>query len=323
MCSNVPSRRAWATLLTRESYLAGAVLLSHSLHKNNSAYPLIILYTPSLPASVLPALEREAELTNAMLKPIEMLVPTEQGTLIAERFRDTWTKLRVFELFEWERICFLDADMLTFKNMDELFDIQFPDSGSWLAATHVCVCNLDSDKWAPEDWTVENCAFTGLQHPTALSKPYPVPPIGTGKKTHTILNGGLFLFEPSREVWESIIKFLDTNPSLRDFKFPDQDFLAEFFKGRWISIGWQYNALKTWKYWHPEMWRDEEVKNLHYIVDKPWAKKIETDGKAGYLGNDGATHSWWWKEFEKWELERRQKIENASLDLMRKHIANH
>jgi inositol 3-alpha-galactosyltransferase len=30
--------------------------------------------------------------------------------------------------------------------------------------------------------------------------------------------------------------------------FPDRDFLTEFFKGRWISVGWQYNALKTMHY---------------------------------------------------------------------------
>jgi hypothetical protein len=40
------------------------------------------------------------------------------------------------------------------------------------------------------------------------------------------------------------------------------DFLADFFEGRWASVGWQCNALKTMRYWHPDMciqgWRGEK-----------------------------------------------------------------
>ena len=100
--------------------------------------------------------------------------------------------------------------------------------------------------------------------------------------------------------------------------FPDQDFLAEFFRGKWQAVGYQYNALKTMRYWHPEMWRDEEIRNLHYIVDKPWSKRVGDDGIAGYLGRDGATHQWWWDEYENWENERERAGETAVLDVMRK-----
>jgi hypothetical protein len=32
---------------------------------------------------------------------------------------------------------------------------------------------------------------------------------------------------------------------------------------------------------------DGEVRNLHYIVDKPWSRRIGSDGIAGHLGKDG------------------------------------
>lgn len=51
------------------------------------------------------------------------------------------------------------------------------------------------------------------------------------------------------------------------------------------------------------MWRDEEVRAVHFIVDKPWEKRVVWDGGepvAGYKGRDGVTHLWWWKEFDKW-----------------------
>lgn len=106
-----------------------------------------------------------------------------------------------------------------------------------------------------------------------------------------MLNSGLFIFEPSRETWEGILHFLDKNSLVAEFNFPDQDLPAGYFRGKWISVNYQYNALKTSRYWHPEMWRDE-VKNLHYIVDRPWSKRVALDGIAGYLGRDGMTHQW-------------------------------
>ncbi|KAJ5037933.1 uncharacterized protein L3040_006809 [Drepanopeziza brunnea f. sp. 'multigermtubi'] len=285
-------------------FYLGTVLLAHSLQKQKSQYPLIVLYTPSLPSECLPALYREASLTNATLHPIQPLVPKEQRNLIAARFGDTWTKLRIFELFEYERLVFLDADMLVFRNMDELFDIELP-GRDWIAANHCCVCNLDNDEWAPADWKKENCAYTGRTHPSCLDNPSRVPEPGTGLPTHTLLNSGLFICTPNPKLWKDILDFLETSPLVKDFMFPDQDFLAEFFRGKWKAIGYQYNALKTMRYWHPEMWRDEEVRNLHYIVDKPWSKRVGSDGAAGYLGHDGTTHQWWWDEFAKWEQERK------------------
>ncbi|CZT43137.1 related to galactinol synthase [Rhynchosporium secalis] len=308
--------KAWVTLLTRTSYIPGVVLLAHSLQKHMSKYPLLILYTPSLPNECLPALRREASLTNAVLKPTEPLIPKEQRNLIAARFEDTWTKLRIFELFEYERLVFLDADMLVFRNMDELFDIALP-GRDWIAANHCCVCNLDKDEWAPKDWVKENCAYTGLTHPSCLGNPTGVPNDGQGLGTHTLLNSGLFICTPHEQLWKELLHFLETSPLVKNFMFPDQDFLAEFFRGRWQALGYQYNALKTMKYWHPEMWRDEEVRNLHYIVDKPWTKRVDSDGTAGYLGKDGETHRWWWDEFGRWEVERENMGEGAVLGAVR------
>ena len=54
------------------------------------------------------------------------------------------------------------------------------------------------------------------------------------------------------------------------------------------------------RYWHERMWRDGEVAALHYIVDKPWERRVASDGVAGHLGRDGETHTWWWGIWEGW-----------------------
>lgn len=320
--------RVWVTIVTRASYLPGAIILAHSLHKQKSKYSLLILTTPSFPAALLPILDREVTLTNSQLLSIEPLSPPPENTpasLIAARFEDTWTKLRVFELFKhgYKKLVFLDADMLVLRNMDELFEFDLPGI-DWIAANHACVCNLDGDSWAPKDWTKENCAYSGLK-PESAATPVPALEGNEGENAwetpHRRLNSGMFIFSPNHRTWEKLLSFLNTRKMVREFLFPDQDLLAAFFLGRWKSIGWEYNALKTMRYWHKSMWSDAKVKNLHYIVDKPWNQRIDDDGIAGYLGRDGTTHSWWWTQYDLWESERMEMGETMILDMVRKEVA--
>lgn len=296
----------WVTLVTKASYLPGAIILAYSLSVQRSKYPLVVLVTPSLPKSSLHALKSEA-LRNPTLhiREIEHLrLPLSQKTtLIAQRFEDTWTKLRVFELTSFDTCIFLDGDIAIYRNMDELFDLQLP-SHEWIAACHSCVCNLDHDSWAASNWTRKNCAYTPLSHPSALDNAIPTPTDDGPPHTHALLNGGVFLFHPSPGLWSRIIKFFHTSPELSTFLFPDQDFLAAFFVHKWIPLSWRYNAIKTMRQWHTNIWRDDEVKALHYIVDKPWARRIASDGIAGHLGRDGVTHSWWWNNYQRWRDER-------------------
>ncbi len=300
--SNDPRKRAWVTLLTRSSYLPGVITLAHSLSTHCTSYPLIVLITPSLPASSVRALELESTqnqlLTVHQTDPL-LLPNNQKTTLIATRFEDTWTKLRAFELTSYETCVFLDADITLYKNMDDIFDIALP-GNEWIAAAHACVCNLDHDAWAPKNWIRENCAYTPLQYPAALEKGTPIPASSAPPDTYALLNGGVFLYRPSDSLWKTMYHHFQTSPELSTYQFPDQDFLASFFRQKWLSLPWKYNALKTMKQWHTNVWRDDEVCGLHYIVDKPWEKRTATDGIGGHLGRDGPTHSWWWAVWKSW-----------------------
>jgi len=313
------SKHAWVTLLTRPSYLAGVIILAHTLQKYQTKYPLIVLVTDTLPEQCITALEAEGQRTNQLhVHKVDPLLPLENVNLIAARFEDTWTKLRVFELITYDKIVFLDADMMICRNMDSLFNIPLP-GPDWRAANHACVCNLDKDPWAPTDWCAETCAYTPMTHPDALTHPTPVTK--GARLTYHLLNSGLFIFRPSQDLWDNVLHFFNTSPKLKDFLFPDQNFLDEFFRHNWTSLGWQYNAVKTMRYWHPEMWRDGEVRGLHYIVDKPWQKRIARDGIAGHLGRDAVTHGWWWDEYGRWEREREECGDEGTLKIVREHVA--
>ncbi|WP_368784585.1 glycosyltransferase [Arthrobacter sp. SX1312] len=55
------------------------------------------------------------------------------------RFAEVWTKLAVWGLTEFERVVFLDADMLVTRNMDELFSLDLADGA--IGTCHACRCN--------------------------------------------------------------------------------------------------------------------------------------------------------------------------------------
>lgn len=99
-----PKKCAYVTfLLTSPSYLPGILLLAHSLRHpttggEGSAYPLIVAVNPALPKECIEALEN----AGLEVRAVQPLVPKGRVTIIAERFVDTWTKLRVWEFDEYE-----------------------------------------------------------------------------------------------------------------------------------------------------------------------------------------------------------------------------
>ncbi|KAF2854228.1 glycosyltransferase family 8 protein [Plenodomus tracheiphilus IPT5] len=329
--ASATGKNAYVTLLTRPSYLAGAILLAYTLHKHSPDTPLIITYTPdTLPESSVDAFKREATHSNIILYPVSHLRLPEDGTesgMVAERFIDTWTKLRVLDLHlmeqKFERICWLDADMMVFSDPSPLIFNEANDEylrgegGLRVMAVHTCVCNLDHDSWAPETWKPENCAIARLESPDQLA------PVSQQPATLGNFNSGTFVYRPSATISDFVkAKFEKLgNQRLKAMQFPDQDFLNEAFEGRWSSLSWKTNALKTWRYWHTNIWHDDQVAVLHYIVDKPWAARVNEDGTAGYLGKDGETHKWWWDEYAKWEQERRQQDETQLLGTVGRYVA--
>ena len=89
---NMSRKGAYVTLLTKESYLPGALTLEQSLKSVQSRYPLVALVTPALPQRAKDALTRR----GILFREIQPLQP-DDGPVVTEydeRFADTWSKLR-------------------------------------------------------------------------------------------------------------------------------------------------------------------------------------------------------------------------------------
>ncbi|KAL8825449.1 MAG: hypothetical protein Q9170_007785 [Blastenia crenularia] len=206
------------------------------------------------------------------------------------RFYDCWSKLVPFSLTKFQRIVQLDSDMLVLKNMDELMDLELDPpsmkgSGTRVfAASHACVCNPLKKPHYPKDWIPKNCAFTSQHTEPDIAQTRGAPATaGLGMP-----NGGLQVVNPSSEIFELMNKRMASSEGVQDYDFADQSLLSDLFGGRWVPLPYVYNALKTlaWDDVHATIWRNDEIKNIHYILSpKPWDEK---PGEEKY-----ETHKWW------------------------------
>ena len=63
------------------------------------------------------------------------------------------------------------------------------------------------------------------------------------------------------------------------------------------------------------------MKGLHYIVDKPWDKRVASDGIGGHLGRDGETHTWWWNVWHEWRSQREGELLQIVDELIAKPLS--
>ena len=250
------------------------------------------LYTDSFPASGLAAL-RARRIPHQRIRAI--LPATSKPYPDDPRFLECWTKLAPFSLTQYSRVVQLDSDMLVLRNMDELFSVPLMDrepgktSKKVFAAGHACVCNPLGKPHYPADWTPANCAFTSQHSDPELAQTSGGDPEELSPRL-AYCNGGLQVVRPSGEMWREIQDYMSERAGELDFA--DQSVLSGCFRGRWVALPYVYNALKTmrWEGVHGAIWRDEEVRNVHFILTpKPW----EDDGGNLAREEDKEPHRWW------------------------------
>jgi alpha-N-acetylglucosamine transferase len=266
--------KAWATLLTQPGYLVGVRALRASLARVGSAYPLVVVVTDGISDEDRAALTAD----GCLLREVEPIRPPSglRDSYANARFAEVWTKLNVWRLTEFERLVVLDADMLVTQDMDELFDLALADDE--IAACHACRCNPNRIATYPASWTPAGCAYTAVAASGDAAQEVVDP----------YFNGGTLVLRPDERVFDELMAELAGVEDLTRYVFAEQDFLNEHFRGRWVTLPYVYNALKTLPFQHPTLWDDAAVKNIHFIIDKPWESELDPQSRYHAL-----EQQWW------------------------------
>jgi alpha-N-acetylglucosamine transferase len=263
-------QRVYATLLTTRItdlhqddhyFTAVRVLCYQLLHqpdtRTNLSIPFVVFVTPHVSAEKRTILVEE----GATVLPLSLLEPESNWVNPGEeRFIDQFTKLRLFEQTQYERILYLDADMLLMRCLDGIWDEPVAQRVyKTLAASDFSSLPPDSNAAIPSNYTIVGVSDTGGAN-------HAFPPLPKSD-----MNGGFFLLRPSIPLFNYYVSILNT-PNAFDSGLMEQALL---------NYAHKKEGRMPWKSFQPGKWnvnwprlRDIEggAATLH---DKFWDSRNE------------------------------------------------
>lgn len=215
-CDNIEQMskpRGFISLLTTDDYLPGLLVLFYSLKNTGTTYRFLTLVTSTISTETINILDNHRIPYKKLGQDIRNPTDVNQK----HRWFSTYSKLHVFDQTDFDKIVYLDADMLILRNIDELFKCK-----------HMSATNAGGMLPRKSSWT------------------------------H--LNSGLFVAEPSHELFNDMkekigkIEKLESEGSLEKPKYgSEQDFLNAYYPD-WPK--------KT------ELHLDHKYNMFHYYIDE-------------------------------------------------------
>jgi lipopolysaccharide biosynthesis glycosyltransferase len=238
---------SYVTLTTNRD-VKGVVALHNSLASNGSSYPVVCLFSELSDSNK----ARLSKLKNVILREVD---PIYNPYGSDNRFPTCFNKLYCWSLEEYDRVIFLDSDVLNLNNMDHLFDHDYSPS---------LLCVTD-----PKDYYVEQ----RVEWYARVKKNRKGE-----KKTHfssADWSSGFLILKPDKILFKDLLSKLG---SIESFDSADLGFFNTYFKDKISIIDESYNYLirnfdgrfdGINKF---ESERDS-IYNLHYLGShKPWHK---------------------------------------------------
>ncbi|KAJ2076722.1 glycogenin glucosyltransferase [Coemansia sp. RSA 988] len=281
------TRVCFATLLTTDSYLHGALTLTASLRATGTAHEIICLVADGQLSR--PAFERLHSSFDRVVN-IPIIRSGDAANLALMGRPDlgsTLTKIGIWALTEYERIVFLDADTLVLNSIDALLDILPLENAQ----------QRDNDIAIGQDIRQNG----GMRNEGLLAA---APDLGWPD----CFNSGVFVAKPSKTTHAQLLDLLANQGS---FDGGDQGLLNAYFDD-WSRadhtrrLPFAYNTTSTSFYsYAPAFARFSlTIKIVHFIgLQKPWKWHRSADGS---LHGDNVVASFmsfveqWWRMHDKY-----------------------
>lgn len=219
--SNESGRFAYVTLFSHDNYLPGVLALHRSVQQVGMRHPLLIMVTAGVSPEALDSVREE----GCHVRQVESFHPetVDKSHYVRALYAECWNKLRMWEWEgEFDRLVYLDADMIVLQNLDHLFTLP----PAPLYAVGDCYGGRKDD-----DERDACCYFT--------------------HECPEYFNAGFYVMQPDLEELESMKRVLAAETNIGKWRFAEQDFLNIYFSRRWKHLPFVYNAQKRIKVHHP------------------------------------------------------------------------
>ncbi len=110
--------KAYITLLSSENYLPGVIILAKSLKKVGAQYPMVCALSVGMPQKIRNQLEAQGIPCVHLNRKIQPKVDSQ----VFKYWNNTFDKLQIWGLTQYEKLVFVDSDMLVLCNIDDLMD---------------------------------------------------------------------------------------------------------------------------------------------------------------------------------------------------------
>ena len=274
---------AYVTLLylnknKEATYLDGILLTGLGLRRQNTNYDLICLVTPDISNDIIKIIKIIYD--KVVIIPYISPLNNEGIKILGDIFNPNdfkddynysemckvFTKLHIFnsELLPYDKVCFVDSDLIPIKKFDDLFNLETP--AGWLEMIdelHDYIENNKTLKHKYNSYSRTWGVWNNIKHNEIISKIL----TDVHKPPGSAINAGLLVIKPDSEIFNFFINQLQTPKNLWckgsidwggncvNFLInPEQDYLTQHFSGKWRMINGLYCA-----------WANCNIKNIYGI----------------------------------------------------------
>lgn len=253
---------AYVTLVMKgDKYIPGAIVLAESLKTVGSKYPTICMITNDVSEDGITELSKHFTKVIGVpyiTKKSTKMISQKQEKIYSNWIQQSYTKWNILnhKLFDYDKLLFVDADMIFLENCDCLFNLPAP------AMTF-------SSPWAkPYRRNGINNPYGELKHGESVNAKSIIKGF-----TSIVGVGSLVLVEPDDSIFDAFKSILSRDEIYGHSKCingVDEQSITETY----LSIGCQFTHIHQQYNWlvGKSNWliNGEKPKTYHYYNTKPW-----------------------------------------------------
>ncbi len=263
---------AYVTLIYGgDKFLDGVILTGLGLRKQNTQYELVCLITEDCEEYkdiIKTIYDKVIVVPYISPRDINNSIKISKKIFKSDTYIDIFTKLNLFNknLLNYDKIVFIDSDLIPIKYFDKLFELDAP--AAWLEYK-----TQNDTIW--HEWNLKMNDFIPKNCCDQTS------PYGCS------INGGLMVLKPDNNIYYKMIQELQNWNSNIKYEFPEQQYLTQFFINEWHYISGLYNAwgfdkINVYGIHMAGLYRTENNKKIYF---KSWNFQDNTDNAYNFHTN--------------------------------------
>nr|QBK89690.1 MAG: mRNA capping enzyme [Pithovirus LCPAC001] len=247
--SDIKSKFAYVVLIMNgDSYIPGMITVGSSLKMTGTKHDLVLLHTSDISEKGLTILKKSGIFDYII--PVKYLKytfsPSQQVSEFHEKWMNlTYTKWNILKLTQYEKVIFVDGDMIVDRNMDNVFELDTPSANF----SYRYITERPKRLFSIETANLDRIF---IKYPVDYGDKIKNSMVMEGLKTSHVLNAGLVCLSPSQEKYDQMIAILETTDV---FGFggrsgADEQIIAYLYirdqdpnQSVWTTLGDRYNAL--------------------------------------------------------------------------------